>query len=232
MNLKTIENESNQTSEKNDNKENRDISNQKESKQRKKDNEKDMGRNSNEFKKNNITSLLSLSLGDFDFNKKKGNKIITERDKMCTYSNSNIASDKNDKIKVLILLELIKNKKTERELIDKTKDEIMQRSRSQAVDRKKELTPEVNHIDNNDNDNNNENKQLEKTEEKDNNTNKNTDNKNSQNKDKDSGKDKDKDKDNSDKKNREANTNMKIQRIYKKNSSINKICTSFKASNF
>lgn len=71
LNLKTIENESNQTSEKNDNKENRDISNQKESKQKKKDNDKDIGRNSNEIKKNNTTSLLSLSLGDFDFNKKK-----------------------------------------------------------------------------------------------------------------------------------------------------------------
>ena len=226
LNLKTIENESNQTSEKNENKENRDITNQKEINQKKKDNDKDIGRNCKEFKKNNTTSILSLSLGDYDFN--KNNKIITERDKMCAYSNSNIASDKNDKIKVLKLLELIKNKKTERELIDKTKDEIIQRSRSQAVNRKKEITPEVSHIDDNDKDKDN--KKLDKTEEKKINTNKSIDNKNNENKDKDSGKDKEKDK--SDKKNREAKSNMKIQRIYKKNSNINKICTSFKASNF
>ena len=98
--------------------------------------------------KDNNTSLLSKSVGKIEVN--NDNKELNNTD-IINISNDQIKpkiditpfknSDINNKKNVLKLLELIKSKKSERELLVKKKDEI-KRSRSMAVNRKKEKEKE------------------------------------------------------------------------------------------
>ncbi len=133
-----------------------------------------------------------------DLDKINDKKIKSNRDMITVERNDN-------KKKLLKLLELIKSKKSEREIIVQKKDEIIKRSRSQAENKKKEE------------DNNIANKlrNTQKIEEK-----------------KQNQKDKEKDKEKSKKKKNNEIKPVVVQKIYKKNPTIRKINCSYKSHNY
>ena len=97
----------------------------------------------NKNNKKNNTPLLSRSLEDVEKNiKKESNNFgtITNENKKVKSNRERISINRNDNNKknVLKILELIKSKKSEREIIIQKKEEIIKRSRSQAINRKKD----------------------------------------------------------------------------------------------
>ena len=159
----------------------------------------------------NISQTLSISVEKINNHNKKESKDLDKINAKKIKSNREIITvDRNDNKKnVLKLLELIKNKKSEREIIDQKKDEIIKRSKSQAIDRKKE--------------------------EKNKFTNKEINNEIKVEK-KDFLKDKDNDKETKNNNNKKTNeiksSIIQNQKIYKKNPTIRKINKSFKSNNY
>ena len=172
-----------------------------------KENEMDLENKNN--KKNNVP-LLSRSLEDVEKNiKKESNNFgtITNENKKVKSNRERISINRNDNNKknVLKILELIKSKKSEREIIIQKKEEIIKRSRSQAINRKKDEE---------------ENKQVTKEEnieaKVEKKHNKNTNEKIN----------------NNSKNTNEVKPSITIQKIYKKNPTIHKINSSYKSNNY